>query len=438
MITGIWFYHTDSKIGGKIDMANRQYIGARYVPKYFENPDGSNNWLTGIPYEALTVVTYADIQFISKKPVPANITSPNENPEYWIVSGQSGGISQDILNQINQNTADIEILKTQVTPEEEYKLVYMDSYGGWKEHSTKTIPEIANEQLPNVQFIWSGGRGFGREDASVLDLIQSTINTVTNADKVTSIYLLFGANDIPTTQTITNINAGISACYTYLKSKFPQATIYIGYYSTHYIYSEKGKIAQVIQAYKDAVNLGYEYITNCEYIFMYNKLFEDDMIHPNNLGVQEGAKYLIEILKKNECNVVRTVRPTISIIPGSTFANAGYTLLPNPSPFEFTMVNEALYCNAQKISAIAGNVPIKNAGYPDAINIDSIPFFIVGNVTGGNYIYTRVSGKYYIISASIESLNLNGANVYVGISAENNSFNITNEPLPINPNFLAF
>lgn len=42
-----------------VEMAVRQYIGARYVPKYFENPDGSNDWLEGVTYEPLTIVTYA-------------------------------------------------------------------------------------------------------------------------------------------------------------------------------------------------------------------------------------------------------------------------------------------------------------------------------------------------------------------------------------------
>ena len=38
---------------------NSQYIGARYVPKFYVNPDDeSTNWKAGVTYEALTIVTY--------------------------------------------------------------------------------------------------------------------------------------------------------------------------------------------------------------------------------------------------------------------------------------------------------------------------------------------------------------------------------------------
>ena len=45
---------------------NRQYIGARYVPKFFDN-NGSTEWVKGIGYEPLTIVTYLNNSFTSKK-----------------------------------------------------------------------------------------------------------------------------------------------------------------------------------------------------------------------------------------------------------------------------------------------------------------------------------------------------------------------------------
>lgn len=65
-------------------MANLQYIGARYVPKFFLNPDDqSNDWKSGVLYEALTIVTYNNDSYTSKIPVPANIGDPASNPNYW-------------------------------------------------------------------------------------------------------------------------------------------------------------------------------------------------------------------------------------------------------------------------------------------------------------------------------------------------------------------
>ena len=65
-------------------MANRLYIGARYIPLPFNNPDGSYNWLPGVAYEGLTIVIYDHRSYISKKPVPAISTPPSEDTDHWV------------------------------------------------------------------------------------------------------------------------------------------------------------------------------------------------------------------------------------------------------------------------------------------------------------------------------------------------------------------
>lgn len=72
-----------------------QYIGARYVPYFYENPNGTNEWLEGVSYEPLTVVSYGGNSFTSKKLVPSNIGSPNLNSEYWV---NTGNYNQQIAN----------------------------------------------------------------------------------------------------------------------------------------------------------------------------------------------------------------------------------------------------------------------------------------------------------------------------------------------------
>lgn len=67
---------------------NRQYIGARYVPTFFDN-NGSNEWVQGIPYEPLTIVTFMRNSYTSRIPVPANIGNPTSTSgkEYWVLTG---------------------------------------------------------------------------------------------------------------------------------------------------------------------------------------------------------------------------------------------------------------------------------------------------------------------------------------------------------------
>lgn len=69
-------------------MSNIQYIGARYVPKFYLNPDdNSNDWKSGIAYEPLVVVQYLSESYTSKIPVAASVGDPASNPRYWAKTG---------------------------------------------------------------------------------------------------------------------------------------------------------------------------------------------------------------------------------------------------------------------------------------------------------------------------------------------------------------
>ena len=86
-------------------MATRQYIGARYVIKVYENSQtaGSAEWETNTSYEPLTMVTYQNSSYLSKKAVPASVGNPASNGDYWAVTGAYNG-------QIAQLQSDIQTL----------------------------------------------------------------------------------------------------------------------------------------------------------------------------------------------------------------------------------------------------------------------------------------------------------------------------------------
>lgn len=80
----------------------RQYIGARYVPKFFENPNtGDTSWLSGVAYEALTMVTYAGNTYTSKKNVPSGIGAPNANSEYWVATGMYNAYIEELRQDLS-------------------------------------------------------------------------------------------------------------------------------------------------------------------------------------------------------------------------------------------------------------------------------------------------------------------------------------------------
>ena len=82
-------------------MATRQYIGARYVPKFYEGSNGTE-WTANTAYEPLTIVTRNGNSYTSKKLVPASVGAPESYPDYWASTGiynaQIEGIRTDLLN----------------------------------------------------------------------------------------------------------------------------------------------------------------------------------------------------------------------------------------------------------------------------------------------------------------------------------------------------
>lgn len=74
-------------------MANRQYIGARYVPKLM------GEWNADASYEALSIVQYLNGSYTSKKAVPAGV--PISNTEYWVQTGQYNAQMEEYRQEVN-------------------------------------------------------------------------------------------------------------------------------------------------------------------------------------------------------------------------------------------------------------------------------------------------------------------------------------------------
>lgn len=96
-------------------MAIRNYVGARYVPK-FANPV---EWQANTSYEAMVIVTYNNSSYTSKIPVPPTVGNPAENPMYWALTGNynaqveqyrqetekvSNNLTTEITNRENADT----------------------------------------------------------------------------------------------------------------------------------------------------------------------------------------------------------------------------------------------------------------------------------------------------------------------------------------------
>ena len=92
-------------------LINRQYVGARYVPKIM------GEWNKTLQYEALSVVTYMGNSFTSKVSVPANVEITNE--DYWANTGNYNAQVEEYKNTVLSYKIEMDTFKNNlaiVTP----------------------------------------------------------------------------------------------------------------------------------------------------------------------------------------------------------------------------------------------------------------------------------------------------------------------------------
>ena len=153
-------------------MATRQYIGARYVPK-FADPIA---WNKANSYEALTIVTYLNNSYTSKKAVPAN--TEITNTEYWVVTGNYNAqveeyrkvtvkVAEDLAKEIEDRETNETSIKADVNiPLSAYNrnrklIILSDSYGSRWGTDGNTLPQI----IANYLGVVSGNLYNGQRDS---------------------------------------------------------------------------------------------------------------------------------------------------------------------------------------------------------------------------------------------------------------------------------
>lgn len=91
-------------------MAVREYVGARYVPKFADPVE----WQENTAYEGLTIVTYNNTSYTSKKPVPATVGTPKNNSEYWAKTGDYNAQVEQYRQDIAKAVDEVEDIKDDV------------------------------------------------------------------------------------------------------------------------------------------------------------------------------------------------------------------------------------------------------------------------------------------------------------------------------------
>lgn len=333
-------------------MAIHQYIGARYVPYYYENSldPTSTLWEANVIYEPLTVVTLPNQHsYISKKTVPAEIGTPADNAEYWLDTGSDNAYIQELQTEVNNlrvgvapefdentnylagdivwedgilyifttnhsagafdptevSTYDIlSYIKSLQPLDKRRYIIVADSYGTIVNSVTpftdvlKTNLGASSDDFYNFS---EGSMGFahaGNGGHTAYTLLQANISSVDDPDTITDVILTVGLNDV--TESASDIRSGINSVYNLITSTFPNAKIWYGY-----IGNKCGKSASEKTGYFNSMWVCNEafYTKECEvmagieYLMHILKWLQADQVHPNATGAQQLGYYIAQFLR---------------------------------------------------------------------------------------------------------------------------------------------
>ena len=286
-------------------MALHQYIGARYVPKFYENSLGTSEWRSGVIYEPLTIVTWNGNSYTSKKVVPSTVGDPSANPEYWVATGIFNQQLADVSTRLAAAESDIDDLESEPNIRTGFKHIILisDSYGNPAVCGGTSWEDYVQTEMTDrsITKYWWGGAGFGWLTSSEY-YFPSLLANMT-ADAEADLVLLFaGGNDGNLIhggdRSRADIRAGITDGISVIKGKFPNAQIKIGFVGRYKDPYRVDPFAEACKEYMACQNLGYEYVKNSQFVlFNRETMIGNSDIHPTLAGsraIADLAKLVIE------------------------------------------------------------------------------------------------------------------------------------------------
>ena len=324
-------------------LINRQYVGARYVPKIM------GEWNKALQYEALSVVTYMGNSFTSKVPVPANSVEIN-NTDYWVNTGNYNAqvteykemVEKEIKDRKNTDTEIINNLTNEINNRKNADTEIINNLTNEiknrKNADTEIINNLTNEinnrknadkdnilwigdsysvnynhKLPNgVRDMinaknWyeysRGGAGFTGAWAGVNfnDLIEEAKNEMSDTQKemIKYVYIVGGAND--SNFTWAEIKPKVISTVANARNSFPNAQVCFIFASSAY--------TTYLNLITKTSNISNDNLVPCifamPYYYLTGAFYNDDNLH----YTEEATNYIISVISNLICgsSYIRTI-----------------------------------------------------------------------------------------------------------------------------------
>ncbi len=340
-------------------MSVRQYIGARYVPKFYEFNNGV--WESNTEYEPLIIVQYNSNSYTSKKTVPANIGNPSENPDYWAATGNYNAqvevYRQEVINlssDVNNLSSDVDNLSSDVgilSNRINHRNIILvgDSYALTPDIERSWVGFLKSF-MSNTTFYTgacvsgSGFTGRGTDNTYLNNLKNNVTPIIQDKNEITDIIVIGGFND-SYHNTVESIESAISDFATYVKTTYPNAKLWCGHVGVHSLDSTimNQIISYSLPAYTNAYKYGFTIFNSTCLLHAIDRLLPDGY-HPNESGGLMVARYVYNKLNGGDISAINHYNKITDFDANVTLTNGSLQIICNERLDDFT-INGSGFCN---------------------------------------------------------------------------------------------
>lgn len=281
-------------------LINRQYVGARYVPKLM------GEWNKALQYEALSIVTHLGNSFTSKVPVPVNIDITNT--DYWVNTGNYNAQVEAYRTETAQLKSDLNSETANRKNADKDNILWIgDSYSVNYNHK---LPNGVRYMLnaKNWYEYSKGGAGFAGawNDVNFNDLIELAKNEMSDTQKemIKYVYIVGGAND--SSFSWTQLKDKVVSTVQNARNSFPNAQVCFIFASCAF-----DTYQDLLTKTKNMANDNYvPCIFALPYYYLTGSFYNTDNLH----FTEEATNYIISVISNLLCgsSFIPTVTASLS------------------------------------------------------------------------------------------------------------------------------